>query len=151
MVQEKNQPVLEYIILFLLIIASSVFFIHLKNQEANLCRSIFSGLASARYGVEKYIDWEGLRALGVDVSAVYKNLPDEEAKSNYKKAFIRNFSDGFKRSGSRLGFFAHWRIYAKDNEKTVIACDYSRYNKTLLLTLSKSGKRKLVSIDWEDR
>lgn len=151
MAEEKNQPILEYAILFLAIVASLVIFMHLKNQEANLCRSIFSGLASARYRVEKYIDWEGLKALGADVGASYKNLPNEEARTNYKKAFIRSFSNGFKRSGSRLGFFAHGRVYSKDNEKTVIAYDYLRYNKTLLFTLSKSGKRKLISIDWEDK
>ena len=55
--EKKEPPVLEYTILAAVVIACLLFVYQIKTQDVNLARSVFSGLVSGRYGVEKYIDW----------------------------------------------------------------------------------------------
>jgi len=143
---KNNQPLLEYSILALVIIACIVFFLHLKNQEINLCQSILGSLSQGKTTVEKFIDWENLNALGVNVGATYTGLANEKEKADYKKAFIQNFAFGFQKSGGKSVLFRHWRIYQRDSGKVIVACDYSGYNKTLLFIISKLGKNKLISL-----
>ena len=144
----ERKPVLEYIILIVVLIAAGVLFLQIKNQEINLCRYIFNGLTNRVYAAEKFIDWENLKALDVDVGAFYTRLADEKDKGGYRKEFIRNFSVGFAKAGGRLNLFTNWRIWYRDSNKVIVAADYSGYNKTILFTLSKFGKIKLTSIQW---
>jgi len=143
---KNNQPVLEYTILIIVLIAGIALFLHLKNQEINLCQSILGSLAQGKPAVEKFIDWENFKALGVDVGATYASLANEKEKADYKKAFIQNFAFGFQKSGGKPALFKHWRIYQRESGKVIVACDYSGYNKMLLFTISKLGKNKLISL-----
>lgn len=145
----KNNPaILEYAFLIVIIIVALVFFLQMKNQDIRLCQHIFQGLIKAGYSVQKFIDWENFKALDVDVGVTYSKLANEEERSSYKKAFIKNFSQGFKQVKGESGAFTHWRIDTKDAEKVVVACDYSVRHKTLLFGLSKIGKTKLTSLQW---
>lgn len=143
--KKENTLILEYTLLFVVVLAAFMFFLHMRNQEVNLCRYVFSGLVKGSYGVQRFIDWENLQALDVDVAATYNNLANDKEKVNYKKSFIKNFSVGFKQGGGRLKSFTHWRIYDRDREKTVVAADYR--NKIILFTLSKYGRR-LIALQW---
>lgn len=146
--EKYNPAVLEYVALFVIIIVLIAGFFQLKNQEINFCRNIFKGLMGGRVGVQKFIDWEHLKALDTDVGADYTRLPDDKERLNYKKAFIMLFARGFHQGGGNLRSFTNWRIYNKDNSSVTVAADYLKHNKTILFTLAKSGKKKLVSLQW---
>lgn len=143
--KKENTLILEYTLLFGVVIAAFMLFLHMHNQEVNLCRFVFSGLVKGSYGVQRFIDWENLQVLDVDVGATYTKLPTEKEKLNYKKSFIKNFSVGFKQGGGRLKSLTHWRIYDRDREKTVVAADYR--DKIVLFTVSKYGRR-LITLQW---
>lgn len=145
--KERDKPILEYALLILVLIAGIVFLVRLKNQEIYLCQKVFTGLVKGSHRIEKVIDWQELKALDVDVGVTYSQLPNEKERSGYKKAFIANFSKGFKQAGGRLNLFTHWRIYERDAEKTVVAADYLGHNKTILFSVSK-GRKKLIAIQW---
>lgn len=145
----ENKSVLAYLILIVVIMLCLVFFWQLKNQETNLCRYILSSLVKGKYDVEKVIDWENLKALELNVGATYNKLRDAGEKLVYKKEFIRNFALGFQKGRGKLWSFRHWRIYSREGEKVVVAADYLGYNKTILFTLSKIGKSKLISLQWK--
>lgn len=145
---KKDTPVLEYAVLIAVIITALVFFLRVKTDDIDLCRAVFSGLVKGRYGVQKYIDWENLKAVGVNVGATYIKFTTEKERLNYKKAFIKNFSFGFKKVGGKLKAFTNWRIYNRDSEKTIVAADYR--GKIILFTISKYGKRKLIAIQWKE-
>jgi len=147
--EKKDVPILEYTVLAAVVIASLLFIFQLKTREINFSRSVFSGLVNGRLGIEKHIDWESLQGVGVNAGATYSKFTKETERSGYKRAFIQNFSIGFRRSGGDLKSFVNWRIYSKENAQTIVATDYRGRNKTLLLTFTGAGKKKLTSLQWK--
>ncbi|MFH0762492.1 MAG: hypothetical protein V1925_01210 [Candidatus Omnitrophota bacterium] len=146
---KKENLILEGIILAVIVTGLMLFF-HIKNREVNLCRYLFNGLVSGNYGAARFIDWDNLKALDLDVAEVYDRLPSEKEQANYKRAFINGFAVGFSRVKARAKAFNNWRIYTKDSEETVVAADYKGQNKTLLFTLSRYGEPRLKAIQWEE-
>ena len=146
---KKDIPVLEYTILVAVIVVFLLFIFQLKTQEVNFSRSVFSGLANGRLGIGKYIDWEHLQGVGINAGETYSKFTKETERSGYKMAFIKNFSIGFRRSGGDLKSFVNWRIYSKDSSQIIVAADYPNRNKTLLLTFTGAGKKKLTSLQWK--
>lgn len=146
---KKEIAVLEYAVLAVVLIGALAFFLNLRTQEIDFCRNVFQGLVKGRQQVAKFVDWENLKALGVDVAATYKGLRNDKEKAVYKKAFIISFSAGFKRVEGKLKTFTRWRIYKKDEAKTIVATDDVVHHKTLLFTLPAYGQKKLINIQWE--
>ncbi len=146
---EEKKQVLKFTILALAVVIAVALFLQIINRDISRCRYIFAGLTKGSYAVEKLIDWENLKALKIDVGAVYRHIPNQKEKTGYKQAFIQNFSVGFKRAGGKANLFTHWRAHQRDREKIIVAADYSGYNKTILFTLSKLSAGKLVSIQWK--
>ncbi len=138
-----------FIIIVIVAVLLTALFFQIKEQDINFSRQIFSGLVRGSSGIDRYIDWENLEALNTSVGVRYTRLLNEKERANFKKAFIKNFSFGFNRVGGRLREFRNWRIYGQDSGKIIIACDYLRYNKTLLFALSKFGTKKLIGLQWE--
>lgn len=148
--KEKTQPpILEYGILAAVVIASLLFIYQIKTQDINLARSVLTGLAGGRYGVEKYIDWENLKGLEVNVGATYNKFPNQIEKVGYKRSFIQNFAVGFKQAKGDLRAFTNWRVYSKNSSEVVVAADYQGRNKTLLFAIPAAGKKKITSIQWK--
>ena len=150
MTPEKDKPILEYIVLFALIIAPLVFFAYFKNQEVNFSRRAFTGLVQGGVSAQRMIDWPNFKALEADIGKSYLQLPDDKQRALYRKNFIKNFSLGFKQSEAKPDAFTNWRIYDSDSEKVVVAADYPQKKKTLLFTLSKLSGKRLVSMQWKE-
>lgn len=143
-------PIMRYVILGIIAIVLFFAFGWVKTRDdIEFCHQIFSGLIKGSFSVQKLIDWENLKAVGVDVGATYLSLPDEKQKSAYQESFIKGFSLAFRQAGGKLKSFTNWRISDKDIEQTQVAVDYKEKGKTLLFTISKPGKRKLVGIQWK--
>lgn len=146
---KKEENILGYAVLAFVVISVLVVFAQIKNQDINYCRSIFNGLIKGNYNVQKNIGWENLTAMGVNAGGVYSNAINDKEKTDYKKFFILNFSRGFRQTGGELKLFTNWRIYDRDMESITVAADYKKYNKTILFTLSKYPKKRLVKIEWK--
>jgi len=127
------------------------FFLTTGDPDLSFGRSVFYGLIKGDESVKKAIDWDSLKALGVEVGANYSKLPPGREKEQYKKAFIINCGLGFQSISTVSGSFVNWRLRRSDNQIAVVAAD-SVGGSTLLLTISKKDKkRKLISIDWEKK
>lgn len=146
---KKNIPVLEYAFLATIVLVCIFFLFQSRTEDVNLARSIFRDLVGGRYGVAKYIDWENLKGLSVNVGATYAKYPTEKERVGYKKAFVHNFSQGFRWARGDFKSFVNWRIYSKDGAQTIVAADYQGRGKTLLVTLSGAGRKKLTSLQWK--
>ena len=136
----------------ILISLAVIFIIFLRAKPKNdleLCRDIFWGFVEGRQSLQNYIDWEHLRALGLDVGATYRKLPNPKEKEDYRREFYKNFSVSFKRNAGRFEAFTNWRIYEKAALGTIIAADYKLKSKTALFTLSGFENKKLTNIKWE--
>lgn len=147
--QKKETLILEISSLVAVVFVSLWFFLQMKTQELHLCQKAFRGLVKGSYGVQKFIDWEHLQAVGVDVGNTYSKFANQKEKVDYKKGFMRGFPLGFKQTGGKLKAFVNWRIFSQDAQKTIIAVDYTSKNKTLLFTVSKYPKKKIVAIQWK--
>ncbi|MBP7835969.1 MAG: hypothetical protein KA022_00655 [Candidatus Omnitrophica bacterium] len=146
---KKNPPVLEYTILAAIIIAASLFIFQVARGDIDTARAIFKDLTNGRYSVQRHIGWEQLKGLDINVGATYSSFATGKEKNGYKKAFIRHFSSGFKSFGGDYKSFVNWRIDSKAANQVVVAADYSGHNRTLLLTLSGTWRKKLSSLQWK--
>ncbi len=131
------------------IIIFFIFSLGIPKGEVSFCRNIFKGLTERRQSIQKLIDWENLKALGVDIGATYNQLPNAKEKSDYRREFIKNFSASFRGAGGRFVAFSNWRKYKHSGPDTIIAADYLTKAKTILFVFSGYGKKKLTAILWE--
>lgn len=120
-----------------------------QDKDVLFCRNFYAQLVKGSPAAANSIDWENFQALGYDVGAEYKLIAHPKEKLDYRAWFIKGFSIGFTQFKGKLNAFTNWRIYDRSDQKVVVACDYPRYNQTLIFTFSKAGaKRKLIAIDW---
>ncbi|MFH1396921.1 MAG: hypothetical protein ABIH27_00025 [Candidatus Omnitrophota bacterium] len=146
---KSQRPILEYALLAVVIIIAAGLIFRIKTQDVELCRSALTGLIKGSFSAGKNIDWNNLKAMGVDVGTAYSKFTSDKDRNEYKKGMIWGFKAGFIHSKGRLKEFKNWRVLNKDNGKTVIAVDYLN-NKTLLFTLSSQNKRKIIAINWKE-
>jgi len=144
-----NKPFLEYAILAVVIAGAIFIYLQIVNRDVNLCRYVFNSLLTSKPAAEKYIDWEHLQAVGADIGATYRALPNDQEKTNYRMVFFRTFPKGFEKFHGQPKAFRNWRNLGVKDGKTIVAVDYLAYNKTLLFFLSKLHGTKIVSIQWE--
>lgn len=146
--KNKNQEAspLKGVILFLVVIAI-LFLFKTRHNELDTARAALAGLIQANQSVAGLLNWEKLKAIGVNVGAEYSAFKGDKDKVNYKKYFIRGFSAGFKEVKGNYKEFSNWRIYEKTAQKTVVAADYR--GKILLFSLPKNEK-KIIDIQWKE-
>ena len=119
------------------------------ETDVQLARRIFNGLCSGKQGVQNLIDWQTLKAMGVDVGQSYSNIVSEKERSDYRKVFFYNLSYAFRAAGGNVSKFSNWRVKGRGGDNTVVAADIPS-GKALLLTLSNKGSaRKLIAIEWQ--
>ena len=145
----------EYVGIAVIIVVLSLglfFYLNIKNQDINFSRRAFAGLINGRQAVQEMIDWANFKAVGADAGKTYSALPDDKERADYQKAFIEQFSLGFRQTGGRFKSFINWRIYDKKGEDIIVAADHKdKDNQTILFTVSGYGRKKLEAIQWEQR
>ena len=147
--EQSQKPLVGYAALILGAIAVVMVIARLSQGEAGFCREVFRNLVDDRQSAQGQIDWEHLTAVGVDVGKTYTGLPNDQARAQYRKAFVDNFAMGFRRAEGNLSAFRNWRIQARDGDRIVVAADYETKHKTLLFSIPASGQRKVEAIQWQ--
>lgn len=147
---EKTQtPVVGLLVLVLLAAAAAMGVMRMSKTDVEFCRKVLNGLVEGRPSVQRWIDWEHLKALEVDVGATYTHLASDAERAQYRRAFVESFSKGFRQANGVLNAFRHWRVHERGDGRIVIAVEYEAKQKTLLLSLPASGKKKLEAIQWQ--
>ena len=141
---------IRYGTLILTAIAVVAAVMRLTQGEAGFCREVLRNLVNDRQSAQRQIDWEHLQAVGVDVGKTYTGLPDDQARAQYRKAFIDNFAMGFRRVEGNLSAFRNWRVQTRDGNRIVVAADYEAKHKTLLFSLPAVGGKKIEAIQWSE-
>ncbi len=148
----ENKKILKYLILgavAVVIIVYAVSFVHFGGAHKSY-RDIFRMLTQGDPQVVKHIDWEHLKALTIDVGKTYTAFKDEKSKSVYEKVFVSYFSQAFAQTGATANDFTGWNVRRQEDSKTVVAAEYGKKNKTLLLEYTGSaGDWKLSSLQWD--
>lgn len=141
---------MEYALIALIIIIAIIFVSEFQQRDVKLGRLILTGLVKGSVEVEKFIDWEKLVALNVNVGKTYKSITNSEDRIKYRRSFMTGFSVGFKSVKGNLDKFVNWRIVQRKPTKVVVAADYLLYNKTILFVLLKLKGTKLIAIGWNE-
>jgi hypothetical protein len=145
-----EKKTIEYTIIGIIAVALLIFAWEFSQYDVRFCRSALDGLVKGAIKVERLIDWEKLEALGIDVGANYRRFTNPQDKETYRRLFIRNFAVGFQKGEGDFKKFTNWRVLLRKGAKVVVAADYLLYNKTVLFTLFKSSKTKLIAIEWKE-
>lgn len=120
-----------------------------RETDTQLSRRILNGLCSGNQRVQGLIDWEKLKAVGVDVGESYSKIIAEKERQDYRKAFFYNCAFSFRAAQGKISTFSNWRVSNRTDNTTIVATD-TPAGKVLLLTLANiSGKRKLIAIEWQ--
>jgi hypothetical protein len=145
----KPVPIIGSVILVLIPVIALIVVLRLPSSEVEFGRSVLRGLAHGRTSVMPAIDWEHLRALEINIGETYQQLPTETERANYRIVFIRNFSEAFRRTGTRVSQFKNWRIASKRAGQVTVAVDHPTQPHTLLMHVTTAGKKQLVSLQWQ--
>ena len=148
--ERKTTPMIGIAVLLMAIGVIAVFVMPRIGNHVEFSRRVFQGLVEGKPGVDRDIEWQHLKALGVDVGAAYVKLPNDQERLQYRKAFIQQCSEGFRRVGGKPEAFVRWRTQGRTNDgRVVVATDYEAKNKTLLLDVSGGWRKQVVSIQWQ--
>jgi hypothetical protein len=118
------------------------------QQDVDFARSVMNGLVAGRYAVRQHIDWNSLMVIEISLGQQYSALPNEKEKTDYERAFIDSFKEGFKGQKATQKSFTHWRIFNDADPKvTYVAADNADGTATFVFYIShKNGKRKFFGI-----
>ncbi len=113
-----------------------------------LCRTTLAQLASGEVEADRAIDWEHLNALAMDVGAEYRKMPKGHEQTEYRRAFVEYFAQGFKASHGSLDQFTNWRVEAREKGWTTVMADYKDANLMLEFGVAHEGRPQIRSIQW---
>ena len=119
------------------------------QRDVRAAQQILAGLAAGRPSVSQAIRWEHLRTLDADIGSAYAGLPNDHERQAYQQSFVAKFAEGFRQAGGYVKAFRGWRVQSRNAEQVVVAADYPLRGKTLLLSLSASGRRQLEGLQWQ--
>jgi len=123
----------------------------IKNRDADFCRRALYYLVKGRPAAEKMIDWNQLKAVGLDTGKEYSGLPNDNERKMFRKVFINSFAAGFLKVKGEFKKFVHWRVIDRKSDFIIVAADYKKTGDTLLFALPKKGKKKIQSIQWKEK
>ena len=147
--EPRRIPVMGSIALALIVAAGVVFVLRARTSELRVCRDVLRGLIDGSPSIGRSIDWEHLRALGVDVGATYRRLPNERERAGYRQAFIEQFTEGFHQARGVADGFRAWRVQQRADAAVVVAADYEAKRQTLLMSVSASEPKRVEGIQWQ--
>ena len=80
------------ILIFIIGIISIINLFGCAKMETDLqfSKRVFEGLCNGNQWVQKSIDWEHLKAMGVDVGRAYSGIIAEGDRRDYRKMFFYN-------------------------------------------------------------
>jgi len=117
------------------------------KSDVDFAKQAFQLLANGSDDAADMIDWENFKTMGLDVGEQYKKVDSDSSRDNFRKSFIRGFSNSFKSSGGSVSTATNWREQSKDGSTTVVALDAPN-GKTLLITVTHpDGQQKVSALD----
>ena len=149
MIQTRGAPWMGSITLLLVGATAVAVALSARRSEVAVCRETLRGLIDGSQTVGRSINWEQLQAMGVDVGATYRRLANEREQAAYRRAFIAQCAQGFRRARGSADSFRRWRLLTREPGRIIVAADYEAKHKTILVALSDSGTKKVESIQWQ--
>jgi len=147
--ERTHTPLVGSIALGLLLAAGAAFVLRMGQSDVDWCRGVLNALTKGKTSVSRQIDWEHLTALGVNVGATYRGLPNDQERAKYQQTFVQAFAAGFQHTGGDVNRFNHWRVLTHQGQQVVVAADYEGKQKVLLMAIPASGQKKLESLQWQ--
>ena len=141
-----------YAVVAVLVVGLPLGFVRLAGlfqDDPAFCRGVFDDLAQGRRSVERKIAWEQFEVLGVDVGGVYSQFASERDRAKYRRLFIKNFSEQFKKNGGRVAAFGPWRVEGERSGRRLIEGSLPHSTITMaFIIIPASGRRQVEWIGW---
>ena len=101
--------------------------------------------------MQKYIDWDNFKAMGMDLGDIYKKLPNAREKADFRSTFIKSVSMNFRLARGRPAAFVNWQALQRQGDAVIILAYYADKQDTILFAVSGYPKRKLISMQWKEK
>jgi hypothetical protein len=118
------------------------------QDDVSFARRLMDQLIDGKYSARTMIDWTKLKFLGKEVGDAYAKCEGDACKITFERAFIENFSKGYKQAGAKKTAFFNWKIYKKDpSGATQVSVNVYDENTFFVLTIAHvGGEKKLVEV-----
>lgn len=115
--------------------------------DAQFAEAAFKSLTSGDPAAEWMVDWENFSVTGVDVGSQYRMMPGDTAKGAFRTAFIRNFSNEFKKTGASAADVGGWREESRAGDTTTVVGKVRNVKSIRLKVTHKDGRQGLAAIE----
>ena len=88
------------------------------ENDVSFARRLLDQLISGRFTARQMIDWPKLNMMLYDVGTDYSRFQSDQARTDYERSFIENFSKGFKQGGAKTSAFFNWRLLEEKDATT---------------------------------
>lgn len=149
MTREQRRSAYPSAVISILVVLAIVVPLRVMHRDVRFCRTVLRDLASGRQSVQSRIQWERLTAMGVNVGATYTALPNNQERTEYRRAFVKGFANGFAKTGARPEAFTNWRAQGREGGRRVVAAEYPAKHKTLLFRISSAWSQRLEAVRWQ--
>jgi hypothetical protein len=142
-----------YVVAALVGVGAIVAVTSLIGQDVRSARRIFAGLVAGDQRVCRQIAWDRFTVLDADLGQVYRELADDQERTQYTQAFVSNFAAAFQREGGKVTDFVNWRKDVDAKGGAVVAADFPAWKKTLHLRVGGSGfgqRSRLEAMQWKE-
>lgn len=121
-----------------------------NNADVRFAKVTFFAMVNGT-AAETALDWETFRAPNGDMGAIYRALPNDAERAEFRKSFLVGFSASTPNIKANPGGITHWGVNSENSSETIVAADMQD-GATLLLTVSKrDGTQKISSMQIKGR
>ena len=116
------------------------------GDDATFCRRLLTRLAFGDTSVAGQIRWDRFQALDLDVGAMYRGLPNDQERRDYRRAFIQQFAQGFRAAGATPESFEGWRVEPEAGGLRWVAAKAAATGQTLRFGVSPGWRKRLQAL-----
>ena len=116
------------------------------TDDVTFCRRLLARLAFGDASAAGQIRWDRFQALDLDVGAVYRGLPNDTERRDYRRAFIQQFAQGFRAAGATPESFEGWRIEPEAGGLRWVAVRAPATGQTLRFGVSPGWRKRLQAL-----
>ena len=77
-------------------------------------------LAAGAPGAQDVIEWTTLQGSSLDVGALYRALPDDRERADFRAAFVTHFSSTLHEQGVDISALTSWRVDDRRGDTVVV-------------------------------
>jgi len=116
-------------------------------DEVLFAREALIFLSSGEPASEKYLDWENLKVLDMNIRPIYNSYSEWEQYS-FRKSFVETFATSFRRKGGNINALNNWRLDSENGGTSIVVADFESpyYLRVVVSTFGENLQVREISV-----